>query len=497
MSGGGSLGVEQCSFLVRKDRDPRCAHSHETVVWTVGKASDCRSHTSQAVCLVDPTTHINRCATFSRAFSSTPPPSLPSTPPPYRLQALVDYVRMCGGGRGIPLVESAHNLTRCFLRCVGSSAAKRYFLFYCNFTSVPPPLFFSVLAPSPFSLQQIFDKDTSEFGTVLILISERVVDFAVTERIITILFLLTGVCATMPAERPVSKASENRRATKPIMEKRRRARINQCLSELKTLILDALNKDPSRHSKLEKADILEMTVRHLQNIQRQQMAAAISTDSSVLNKFKAGFNECATEVSRYISRIEGIDPAMRQRLLSHLSNCLSSMNTASPFQQQAQANNLTFGGNFPGMLQSLSVQIPAGISTVGIVPATRPSTGDINNNTSHKHLPVARSSLDSQLSQVDPDRNSQSSWPPTSPSSKRSASPDAMSEDNVVLSPTCSDAGSDVFIEPYHLPKHQQHLKEMVLSPVPHRAPLVKERHTAHMQRHHHVPEAENVWRPW
>lgn len=34
-------------------------------------------------------------------------------------------------------------------------------------------------------------------------------------------------------------------ATKPIMEKRRRARINQCLSELKTLILDALNKDVS------------------------------------------------------------------------------------------------------------------------------------------------------------------------------------------------------------------------------------------------------------
>lgn len=32
---------------------------------------------------------------------------------------------------------------------------------------------------------------------------------------------------------------------KPIMEKRRRARINQCLNELKALILDATNKDVS------------------------------------------------------------------------------------------------------------------------------------------------------------------------------------------------------------------------------------------------------------
>ncbi|GFS37294.1 protein deadpan [Nephila pilipes] len=340
----------------------------------------------------------------------------------------------------------------------------------------------------------------------------------------------------MPAERPVSKASENRRATKPIMEKRRRARINQCLSELKTLILDALNKDPSRHSKLEKADILEMTVRHLQNIQRQQMAAAISTDSSVLNKFKAGFNECATEVTRYISRIEGVDPAMRQRLLSHLSNCLASMNTATHFQQQSQATNISFGNSFPGMLQSLSVQIPAGISTVGIVPATRPSTEDINNNTSpptpssgkilaglsvipsrlpngnfaflvpsqsipghgSMSLNIPSVSASSSLpSSSDPDRNSQSSWPPTSPSSKRSASPDAMSEDNIVLSPTCSESGSDVFIEPYHHPKHHHNVKEMVLSPVPQRASLIKDRHISIMQRQHHVPETENVWRPW
>uniref|UniRef100_A0A8D2QH38 BHLH domain-containing protein n=1 Tax=Zonotrichia albicollis TaxID=44394 RepID=A0A8D2QH38_ZONAL len=53
--------------------------------------------------------------------------------------------------------------------------------------------------------------------------------------------------------------------------KRRRARINESLGQLKTLILDALKKDSSRHSKLEKADILEMTVKHLRSLQRAQM----------------------------------------------------------------------------------------------------------------------------------------------------------------------------------------------------------------------------------
>jgi hypothetical protein len=35
-------------------------------------------------------------------------------------------------------------------------------------------------------------------------------------------------------------------SNKPIMEKRRRARINHCLNELKNLILDAMNKDVSQ-----------------------------------------------------------------------------------------------------------------------------------------------------------------------------------------------------------------------------------------------------------
>lgn len=57
------------------------------------------------------------------------------------------------------------------------------------------------------------------------------------------------------------------------MEKRRRARINQSLAVLKALILESTkNKNTGKgsdthqpkHTKLEKADILELTVRHFQ-----------------------------------------------------------------------------------------------------------------------------------------------------------------------------------------------------------------------------------------
>jgi len=62
----------------------------------------------------------------------------------------------------------------------------------------------------------------------------------------------------------------DRRASKPLMEKRRRERINKSLNELKAILLAAMRKDQSTcHSKLEKADILEMTVRFMKSIQHR------------------------------------------------------------------------------------------------------------------------------------------------------------------------------------------------------------------------------------
>jgi len=81
-------------------------------------------------------------------------------------------------------------------------------------------------------------------------------------------------------------------ANKPLMEKRRRARINQSLAALKALILDSARLENTKHSKLEKADILELTVRHLQ---RQRSLAQPG-----LSRYKAGYQDCSREVRTYL-----------------------------------------------------------------------------------------------------------------------------------------------------------------------------------------------------
>uniref|UniRef100_A0A0K0DM80 BHLH domain-containing protein n=1 Tax=Angiostrongylus cantonensis TaxID=6313 RepID=A0A0K0DM80_ANGCA len=53
-----------------------------------------------------------------------------------------------------------------------------------------------------------------------------------------------------------------------MMEKKRRARINQCLSELKEILI--CDKHSSGHAKWEKADILEMTVDYLKKLRAQR-----------------------------------------------------------------------------------------------------------------------------------------------------------------------------------------------------------------------------------
>lgn len=118
------------------------------------------------------------------------------------------------------------------------------------------------------------------------------------------------------------KVSSSRRNNKPLMEKRRRQRINDCLVQLKSLVLQAMNKDTTQYSKLEKADILEMTVKHLKMVQRQQMTAAMATDPNVISKYRAGFNECASEIARYLDTVNGGNPELKARVMNYLANSM-------------------------------------------------------------------------------------------------------------------------------------------------------------------------------
>ncbi|XP_052122294.1 uncharacterized protein LOC113209432 isoform X1 [Frankliniella occidentalis] len=210
---------------------------------------------------------------------------------------------------------------------------------------------------------------------------------------------------------------DGRRANKPLMEKRRRARINQSLAVLKTLILDSakLEQQNTKHSKLEKADILELTVRHLQ---RQK-----TLNSSVVDKYRAGFQECAREVTRFLDTPELllgpaalsltgsqspnaatstsglIDPGARKRLLRHLEACAAELDldfghAAAKMAAQGGPGSSQMAAHLAALTASMASppSSPGGegvddsrLKTEEECDAARPdsstvSTGDENNN---------------------------------------------------------------------------------------------------------------------
>ena len=126
-------------------------------------------------------------------------------------------------------------------------------------------------------------------------------------------------------EEPLSRTHQYRKVMKPLLERKRRARINSCLDELKDLMVFALQTEGESISKLEKADVLELTVKHLRKLKRQQMLAL--NPSLDLDRFHAGYTTCATEVSRSLAAT-GVDVATGSRLMSHLGTKLNSIETA-------------------------------------------------------------------------------------------------------------------------------------------------------------------------
>eukprot|EP00071_Canis_lupus_P053497 XP_541232.3 hairy/enhancer-of-split related with YRPW motif protein 2 [Canis lupus familiaris] len=120
-----------------------------------------------------------------------------------------------------------------------------------------------------------------------------------------------------------------RKKRRGIIEKRRRDRINNSLSELRRLVPTAFEKQGS--AKLEKAEILQMTVDHLKMLQATGGKGYFDAHALALDFMSIGFRECLGEVARYLSSVEGLDSSdpLRARLVSHLSTCASQQEAAA------------------------------------------------------------------------------------------------------------------------------------------------------------------------
>ncbi|XP_029023762.1 hairy/enhancer-of-split related with YRPW motif-like protein isoform X2 [Betta splendens] len=130
-----------------------------------------------------------------------------------------------------------------------------------------------------------------------------------------------------------------RKKRRGIIEKRRRDRINHSLSELRRLVPSAFEKQGS--SKLEKAEILQMTVDHLKLLHAMGGKGYFDARALAVDYRTLGFRECVGEVVRYLSSLEGesTDP-IGARLVSHLSHCASELDPL--LLQSAPASALPF-----------------------------------------------------------------------------------------------------------------------------------------------------------
>lgn len=114
-------------------------------------------------------------------------------------------------------------------------------------------------------------------------------------------------------------------------------------------------------AKLEKADILELTVRHLQTL-RHQNQLGTRGDQSYAERFKAGFRHCAAEVTHFLGVM---DQDTSIHVLKHLNGCINRLETATG--QPAQSAN-------PAQAAELAAATPAAAPhatrSVPPVPAT-------------------------------------------------------------------------------------------------------------------------------
>ncbi|CAL4197651.1 unnamed protein product, partial [Meganyctiphanes norvegica] len=169
-----------------------------------------------------------------------------------------------------------------------------------------------------------------------------------------------------------------RRSNKPLMEKKRRQRINRCLNELKSLVFEAVKRDPGQYNKLEKADILEMTVRHVQVLHRQEQQFRTLMCSDEGSKYKAGFTHCSSEITKFLKSMgHDIPLDLHHKILKHLNTVVTpvsnvnSVNNVNNCSANVQ-NSVHVAPSQPPII--LVLQSQPQVNTTPVVPISQLST---------------------------------------------------------------------------------------------------------------------------
>ncbi|XP_052797950.1 transcription factor HES-1-like [Mya arenaria] len=121
---------------------------------------------------------------------------------------------------------------------------------------------------------------------------------------------------------PRDVASYLRKVRKPLVERQRRERMNASIDRLKLLIADTIRQQVSPMTRVDKADILELTVFHLTRLQHQQRAVHVATEAkdatSCIASYQTGFRDCLQEAVTYKAVNGACDPVVTTSVSGNL-----------------------------------------------------------------------------------------------------------------------------------------------------------------------------------
>merc|ERR1711973_554930 len=127
------------------------------------------------------------------------------------------------------------------------------------------------------------------------------------------LTMMMGQQHQQPEPAPMSRTHQYRKVMKPLLERKRRARINKCLDEIKDILVESMQMEGESVTKLEKADVLELTLKHLQKLKAQQrLVPAKRSPADVAVNFSQGYKACVTQVSQFLQANSHVSPQVHQ-----------------------------------------------------------------------------------------------------------------------------------------------------------------------------------------
>ncbi|XP_033026180.1 transcription factor HES-7 [Lacerta agilis] len=119
-----------------------------------------------------------------------------------------------------------------------------------------------------------------------------------------------------------TESSEPGGMLKPLAEKRRRDRINRSLEELRLLLLQRTHSQTLKNPKVEKAEILEIAVGYLREMNSAKTQGADpSEDGTLQTWYMMGFRECLLGLAAFIQQTH---PSVQSHLLDTLHLYLAS-----------------------------------------------------------------------------------------------------------------------------------------------------------------------------